>query len=76
MTTITIQHDGNAYTGRLIVEGKRKLSFKVCYRGMEATDGKIYRPDQIDQLKAFAEQILREMVTGRSQMQPCHENGG
>lgn len=68
MSKITIQHAGKTYTGDCVIEGKRDLSFKVFYQGKEATDGKIYRPDQVDQLKAFAEQVLREMVTGRAQL--------
>lgn len=68
MTPITIEHEGRTYTGQLIIEGERRLSFKVLFQGKEFTDAKIYRPDEMDQLRANAEQILREMVTGRSQM--------
>ena len=68
MTEIKIEHQGRTCTGHYVIEGKRKLSFKVFYQDQEATDGHVYRPDQTGYIEVMAKQILREIVTGRLEM--------
>ncbi len=57
---ISTDIDGIEHSGRVKIEGIRKLRFTVYYKDRKKTDAKDYRPDQMGYL--IAEQILKEMV--------------
>ena len=60
--TISVEIDGQTYTGILTITGTRDLEFLVEYEGRAKTDAMQYPPDREGYLEGIAEQLLRELV--------------
>jgi hypothetical protein len=65
---ISIEWEGETYTGYRIIEGTRKLFQTIHYKRHQEFDGHAYKPHETENMRAVAEIILGELV-GRDQNQ-------
>jgi hypothetical protein len=61
---ISIEVDGETHTGTLIIQGTRKLTFTVEYRGLEKTDSRSWGtdPEERNNIRAMARVHLVSLV--------------
>jgi hypothetical protein len=62
---VSVEHEGNIYTGEQIVEGTKFRYQKVVFEGRTKHDSYRYLPDQTDYMNGIAKHLLIEIVRDR-----------
>ena len=62
---ISVEHQGQTYSGTLILRGTRKMEIWVNYQGQERRDSRSWEPHEGHNMRVMGEALLLQMVADK-----------